>query len=132
MKLEFLEDISAGGKYKNVVSNQLIRLYDFDLKEAERFQLTIQEMIDNEAKIDLTSLDFIQSINCSLTLKLADEDLGVEKRDDNHFECVLTIESYKKMILLIQPFVDKELNAYQWLYDGMNEIDFLFSPGGTW
>ena len=41
MKLEFLDDISNGGKFKNVAINQLIRLFDFDKFEAAEFRQVI-------------------------------------------------------------------------------------------
>ena len=45
MKLEFLDDISDGGKFKDVVSNQLVRLYDFDKLQANKFRQLIQSIL---------------------------------------------------------------------------------------
>jgi hypothetical protein len=132
MKVEFLDDISNGGQFKDVVSDKLIRLFDFDSSEADKFQRAIKDLIKNEIKIALGSLNFIQSVNCSLTLSIDNEDLGIIRTGPAEFECKMTKHSYKEMVSLIQPFVNKESDGYQWLYDNMAEIDFLFSPGGTW
>jgi hypothetical protein len=132
MKIEFLDDISRGGHFKNVVSDRLVRLFDFDSNEANLFQQTIKKLIEDENEVHLDSLPFINPINCSLTLSIDNLDLGIAKSGRNEFECKLTKESYREMVLLIQPFADNESNGYQWLYDNMADIDFLFSPGGTW
>jgi hypothetical protein len=132
MKIEFLNDISNGGQFKDVVSDKLIRLFDFSSDEAEKFQKTIRKLIENENSIAVDSLTFITPVNCSLTLSIDTKDLGIIKTGEKEFESKLTKESYKEMVSLIQPFVDNESNGYQWLYDNMADIDFLFSPGGTW
>ena len=132
MKIEFLDDVSNGGQFKDVVSDKLVRLFDFDSVEAGKFQETIKSLIEGKNRIAVDRLSFIKRINCSLTLSVNDDDLGIIQTGREEFECRLTKDSYREMISLIQPFVDHELNGYQWLYDNMAEIDFLFSPGGTW
>ena len=132
MKIEFLDDISNGEQFKDVVSDKLVRLFDFDSSEADKFQKTIKNLIENENRIVLNSLSFIKPVNCSLTLSIDNDDLGIIEIGKKEFECKLTRDSYEEMISLIQPFVDKESDGYQWLYNNMADIDFLFSPGGTW
>lgn len=39
MTLEFLDNISGNQKYTNVISDQLIRLYDFDETEVNKLLL---------------------------------------------------------------------------------------------
>jgi hypothetical protein len=132
MKLEFLDDISRGGFFKDVVSNALVRLFDFDAYEAGLFQQTIKKLIDDEIEVHLDRLPFIDPINCSLTLSIGDSDLGIVKSGKKEFECKLTKDSYREMVSLLQPFVAKDSDGYQWLCNNMADIDFLFSPGGTW
>ena len=133
MKIEFLDDISDGGRFPDADPNQLVRLYDFDSLQAAILRQTIQKVIiESNKKIDLTTLDFIQAINCNLTLHISDTDKGITTSDNKNFVCNLTIEKYKEMIYLMEPFCDKETNGYQWLYDLDTPIDFLFSPGGSW
>lgn len=78
------------------------------------------------------TLDFIQSINCNLILQLSETDDGITTFDNKNFVCSLTTEKYKEMLLLMEPFCDKDVYGYQWLYDLDTAIDLLFSPGGSW
>jgi hypothetical protein len=133
MKLEFLNDISAGGEFNGVVTEQLIRLYDFDQNEACQFRDTIvRKVMLAAAPIPLASMDFIHSINCLLTLEVAPESIGIISDDNYQFFCRLTREGYENMILLLEPFCAGNLDGYQWLYDIDTPIEFLFSPGGGW
>ena len=108
MKIEFLDDISNGGQFKGVVSDKLVRLFDFDSNEADKFQKAIKKLIENGNRITLDSLTFIEPVNCSLTLSIDTEDSGIVKKGEKDFECKLTKDSYKEMVSLIQPFVDKK------------------------
>lgn len=133
MKLEFLYDISEGGKYPQVISNQLLRLLDFDPSQARMFKDAIQtKIIEGKGELELSSLKFIESINCLMTLRISNDDEGITTEDKVNFFCNLSIEGYKKMVYLIEPFCNSDKNGYQWLYDLDCPIDFLFSPGGTW
>jgi len=133
MKIEFLDDISDGGRFPDADPNQLVRLYDFDNLQADALRQTIQKVIiESNKKIDLTTLDFIETVNCNLTLQISDTDKGITTVDNKNFICNLTIKKYEQMVFLIEPFCDKETNGYQWLYDLNTPIDFLFSPGGSW
>ncbi|PVD49274.1 hypothetical protein DC498_25875 [Terrimonas sp.] len=133
MKIEFLDDISDGGRFPHADPNQLVRLYDFDCSQANRLRQIIQEeIIKSNKEIDLATLDFIQPVNCGLILKISDTDKGIVTSDNKNFVCSLTIEKYREMIFLMEPFCDKESNGCQWLYGIDTPIDFLFSPGGSW
>lgn len=133
MKLEFLDDISDGGKFTGVVTDQLVRLFDFDKNQADMFRQEIQHtIIEKGQSLDLTKLGFIETINCNLTLRLSDNSLGISTHDKTNFTCDLTIKEYKDMINLLEPFCVEDSNGYQWLYDIDTPIEFLFSPGGTW
>jgi hypothetical protein len=138
MKVEFLPDLTDGGKYKQVVSEKLLRLYDFDYREALKFRQAVQETIVNkQSQLDLTSLPFIEPINCKLIFAISDDDIGIETEDDLLLICRLTIAAYEKMLYMMEPFCDpNETEAgYNWLYENYDvdsNIDLLFSPGGTW
>ncbi len=132
MKLEFLSDISDGGRFKSVVSDNLIRLFDFNESEAIALSDFIQStIINNKLELSLSSLDFIEPVNCDVTFRISGKDIGLTSLDMVNFFCDLTIDSYKEIIYLLEPFCI-EANGYQWLYDLENEIDLLFSPDGTW
>jgi hypothetical protein len=132
MKLEYLDDISDGGKYKDVVSENLIRLYEFGQKETTRLvDLIYQRIILDKQSLDLTSIDFIQPLNCHVTLHLSSSDEGVIKTDKaNVFICKLTEQTYSTVIECMKAV---KKNGYNWLCETSNDdIDFLFSAGGTW
>jgi hypothetical protein len=132
MQLEFLDDISDDGRYAQVVSERLLRLYDFDTKEANEFKQVIQAMISGEKKeVDLASLAFINPVNCNLVLRISEMNEGIITTDNINFTCNLTPSSYENMLMLITPFCNGA-SGHQWLYNADGPIDFLFSPGGTW
>ncbi|HNF49341.1 MAG TPA: hypothetical protein PKO18_07085 [Chitinophagales bacterium] len=133
MKLEYLDDISAGGKYSGIITDELIRLYDFNNSEAKEFYNAISlEIVQNENELSLESLYFIESLNCKLTLKLSNYDQGIITYDKLHFICNLSKTRYLIMLRLLEPFCMDAVHGYQWLYDLDTNIDFLFSAGGTW
>lgn len=136
MKLEYLDDISGGGKYPYADPDKLIRLYDFDQSEAQKLIDNIQlEVINRNSSLDLSTIKFIEPLNCNLKFTVSIIDLGINASPNNDFICKLTVQSYYAMIGIMEAFVDKEndLGGYNWLYDpSENKIDLLFSPGGTW
>ena len=122
MKLEYIEDI-------NGYDEHAVRLSDFDSAQANKFRDVIDFLIDNKNPIELTTLDFVELLNCKLTLRVANEDLGISTSDYVIFFCDLTIDSYKSIEKLLEPFCRKESRGYQWLYDIDTPIGFLFSAG---
>ena len=126
MKLDYFYEVNGYGE-------SIVRLYDFDKAEAAKFKLSIQQFIASKTKqLDLSSLDFIKVRNCNLTFRIAEEDEGIVTDDEVIFFCDLTKEGYEGMIVLLEPFCNKETKGYQWLYDLDNPVGFLFSPAGTW
>jgi hypothetical protein len=124
MKLEFLEDINEYG-------DDVMRLYDFDKDQAEQFRMAIQEtVIENNQSLDLSTLHYLESINCKLIFHIAEEDEGILTHDRKTFFCDLTINGYKNMVRLIEPYCKKETRSFQMLYDLDTEIDLVFSPFG--
>jgi hypothetical protein len=133
MKLEYLGDISDNGKFKQVVTDELVRLYDFDTIQVNLLRSEIQRSIIKEGRaLILTNLEYVKPINCSLTLRISDSDVGITTTDKKSFFCDLTLNAYQIMSDLLEPFSEAETNGYQWLYDFDNPIAFLFSPGGQW
>lgn len=131
MKLEYLDDLSEGGKYKGVVSENLIRLYDFEQDETNLLvNLINQQLIINQQGLDLTTVAFIQPVNCSLILQLAPNDEGIVVTvEAGFFICKLTEQTYIKALADMKAVKD----GYNWLCDtSRDNIDFLYSAGGTW
>ena len=123
MKLEFLKNINGYGEHA-------IRLSDFNSSQAVMFFGAIDRLIrHNELPINLNSLDFIQPVNCCLTLRTSDDDQGISTTDNVNFFCDLTTKTYQAINGLLQPFCRKESKGYQWLYDIDTPIGFLFSSG---
>jgi len=123
MKLKFLENI-------NEYDEHAIRLNDFDKVQAGMFMQIIHDLATKRRiMIELSEYDFIESVNCSITLRVSETDEGVLSEDYKHFYCDLTAEGYAEIIKLIEPFCQKETDAFQYLYDLDNPIDFIFSAG---
>ena len=126
MQLDYIENINTYG-------DNIVRLYDFDRAQAAKFQkILILSIIKKKKQLELSTIDFIESRNCSLTLRISDEDFGIITTDNKIFFCDMTIKSYKQMVTLIEPFCKKETKSHRFLYDVDSLTDFLFSPAGTW
>ena len=131
MKLEYIHDLTAGGKYKDVVSENLVRLYHFDKIQTEKLTTLISKyIIGKKEKLNLSDIEFIESVNCQLTLQLSDTDIGILRTQKNDiFNCYLTKDTYLTAIEIMKT-ID---SGYNWLCDiSKDDIDFLYSSGGTW
>lgn len=123
MKLKFLENI-------NEYEEHAIRLNDFDKSQAGLFLQILSGLVNTKINtIELSDYEFIESVNCSLTLRISETDEGIVTDDFKQFYCDLTTEGYNEMIKLIEPFCIKETDAYRILYDLDNPIEFIFSAG---
>ena len=111
----------------------LVRLYDFDAREAAEFRSLLEQLRDHRsAEIKLHEQANVEPIdNCQLTLKTGSRDLGVVQSGPSAFECILTIEGWDDMAFLIEPFCDPACRGYQWL-DERGKISLLFSRDGQW
>ncbi len=126
MELDYIESINA-------FDDNVVRLYNFDKSQAIKFRDLINDtVVIRKQKLDLSQVEFIESRNCNLILGLFKEDEGILSDDNKTFYCLLTLESYKTMLELLEPFCNKETIGYQYLYDVDNPTDLLFSPAGTW
>jgi hypothetical protein len=126
MQLDYIDNINEYG-------DNLVRLYNFDSAEANKFRTIVhQTVVLNKKPLDLSTIDFIEARNCRLTLRISDEDEGIITSGKNRFFCDLTIAGYEKMIVLLDQFCTQETKGYQFLYDVDSQTDFLFSPAGTW
>ena len=140
MKVEFLDDISGDGHYPLEDPNRLIRLYDFDLEEALKFRDAIQaKLLDKEEPLQLVNEPYITEIACNLEFRIGESDAGITTSDFINFYCDLTLDGYKHMLWMMEPFCDAknedayQFTSYQWLYNPTDDaIDLLFSPGGSW
>lgn len=126
MKLDYIDDINEYG-------DNIVRLYEFDKSEAIKFRdIVLQTVLTNKNQLDLVTVEFIEPRNCNLILRISDTDEGIITDDSYNFRCNLTIEGFRQMMKLLEPFCNRETMGYQYLYDIDSLTDFLFSPGGTW
>lgn len=126
MELDFIDNVNEFGE-------NVVRLYNFDKQEAIQFRDLIQSVIiDNNQKLYLTEIAFIESRNCKLIMGSFKEDEGIFTLDYETFFCALTMDGYKEMLRLLEPFCKKETKGHSYLYDLDNPTDFLFAPAGTW
>ena len=136
MKLEYLHDLTNGGQYINVVSENLIRLFHFELEEIVELQKQIQNIVITQEKpLLLHTLPFITSINCELILQINAANNGIQRINEHQFTCNLDEKGYLHLIELLTPFSnEKNIGGYQWLdpWADSGDIDFLLSWGGGW
>ena len=126
MELDYIGNINEFGE-------NLIRLYNFDKSQVIKFRNLIEDtIVIRKLQLDLSKVDFIKGRNCNLILGLFKTDEGIIRVDNKTFYCALTLEGYKHMLKLLEPFCKKETKGFQYLYDIDNPTDFLFSPAGTW
>ena len=113
-------------------ADQILRLYNFSAVEAARFQQAIHQTLLTEGKpLDLTKLVFIEPLNCKLVLCLSDKDKGITSVGNGEFICELTTAGYETMVELGEPFCNG-VYGFQFLYNIITPIDFLFSVDGAW
>ncbi len=133
MKLEYLKDLSGDEKFAEVLTEQLIRLYDFDKTQATELKQAITQLIITpNIPLDLSTLTFIECVNCNLVMRVSQSDEGITTRDRRVFFCDLTIDGYQNILTLLEPFCNNNRKSYQWLYEIDNPIEFLCSPSGGW
>jgi hypothetical protein len=62
MKLDYLSDMSDGGRFKQIPSDNLARLSDFNELEAKHLQTSIlKTILERKNHLDLSSLNFIDT-----------------------------------------------------------------------
>ena len=122
MEVDYIENF-------NGLDENLVRLFNFDKKEAIKFKKLLEEtVINKKQKLNLAEVDFIETRNCNLIFGLFKSDEGILTKDNQTFFCILTLEGFKKMIRLIEPFCKKESRGHQYLYDVDTPTDLLFCP----
>lgn len=125
MKLDYIKDY-------NGLEENIVRLFDFNKAEAIKFRNILKEtVIDKKQKLDVSQVDFMDTENYNLIFGLFKTDEGILTKDNQTFFCVLTIESFRKMIRLLEPFCKKETKSYQYLYDLDTPTDLLFAPNAS-
>jgi hypothetical protein len=128
MRLEYLPDGSP--------DCPLIRLYDFDSKQAEIFRERILALAaGSQDAIVVDELPQVEAIDaCRLVFKVSRGDRGILRFGaHNQFECLLTQVSWEQVAGLTEPFCEAgdHRGYFQWL-DETSNISLLFSTDGHW
>jgi hypothetical protein len=125
MKLEFLESGSP--------DCPLIRLYEFDAKEAYSMRLIALHLAGSKEQTVLfhERPRIIPIGGCQLTLHLGEKDRGVSELGSNSFKWVLSKAGWIEVSGLIRPFARTESSGFQWLSD-RGQIRVLLSHDGRW
>ena len=64
MQLDFIDNLNEHGE-------NLVRLYDFGMAEAIKFQNALKEFVaGDDETLDISTLDFIEERNCKLIICL--------------------------------------------------------------
>ena len=122
MEIDYVENV-------NGLDEHLVRLFDFKMAEAILFRdLLVETVLEKREKLDLSQVDFIKGHDCNLIFGLFKSDEGILTKDNKTFFCILTLEGFKNMVALLEPFCKKETKAHQYLYDVDTPIDLLFAP----
>lgn len=125
MNIDFKKNINDFGE-------SFFRLVNFNKAESILFRdLLKKHIIDEKDKLDLATVEFVDTEKINLVFLISEEDDGIITIDQKLFFCALTIDSYHEMLRLIQPFCEKETKAFATLYDVDTPIDLLFSPSAT-
>jgi hypothetical protein len=125
MEVDYLENY-------NGLDENMVRLFNFKKAEAIKFRkLLVETVITKKQKLNLAEVDFITTRNCNLIFGLFKTDEGILTKDNETFFCILTLESFQKMVKLIAPFCEKESKGFQYLYDIDNPTELLFSPSAS-
>jgi len=125
MKLEFLE---SGGP-----DCPLIRLYEFDLKEAYQLRRAALQLARGKVTmILLHKQPYITPIgSCELTLHRRNKNCGVSKISALKFDWVLSPTGWLQVAGRVRPFSRELLPGWSWLSDG-GKVNVLLSCSRSW
>ena len=122
MKIDYLKEGSD--------NCPLVRLYNFDSKDATRLRATFQALADGS--IERARLEPVESVDgTQLTFVRSPQDVGVTATGSKNFEVTLSSEGWLEVADLIVPFCEGSV-GYQWLAPQSRRIQWLFSRDGSW
>ena len=125
MELDYIENV-------NGLDENIVRLFNFNKAEAILFRdLLVETVILKKERLDLSQVNFITPHQCNLIFGLFKTDEGVLSKNNETFFCILTMEGFKNMVKLIEPFCLKESKSFQYLYDIDTPTDLLFCPAAS-
>lgn len=127
MKIDYIDDVNS-----DYLADKMIRISDFTNADILDFYNVIQEnLIKNKNSVDVSTINFIDLINCELLFTISEQSKGLYENHKNSFICALTLSEYEDMIKFIHPFLN-DPSGFQFLIDPVNHIELLLSSGGGW
>ena len=125
MKLEFLENGSP--------DCPLIRLYEFDAKEADNLRRITLQLAGARGQTVLfhEQPGVIPIDGCQLMLHIGEKDRGVSELGSNKFKWILSKAGWFQVAGLIRAFTRTDSGGFQWLSD-RGQIRVLLSHDGHW
>lgn len=126
MKIDYLADGSD--------DCPIVRIYQCTNQEYHYLYSEIDKLARGGTSFSIQGTDSSVNINFSNSIT----DIGLIKKTDDEFNCLLSKETYLRILGLLGPFINadeliKNGNGYQWL-DETSEISLLLTsyPNGAW
>ena len=128
MELDYYEKFDV--HYPN---DSIFCLKKFTKNELIKLSLEIDKIIEKSTDVNLSNLEYVINISGkTLILKYGERSKGIEKINENIYECILTKEEYIEMKEMLLHYEIEKSVTYYWLYDVGAEIEFLLSESGKW
>jgi|SRR5215475_7511465 len=125
MKLEYLPDGSP--------ECPLIRLYEFDQPQARQLTALVKSLGAGDCQdVALQNESWVEPVrSCCLNLRVGTRNHGVRQVGPHRFECVLSLDSWRNMEGLLEPFLGSTSSGFQWLTNE-GKVGLLISRNGQW
>lgn len=126
MKLEFLKDTG------DELYEEVLRLYDFTEKEVLALKNILEKrVIEEKSFLEFHSLDFIDALNCKLTIHYTFKNEKMKLKNYNVLEWSINTSICKDICKKLELIFLG--NGYYWLNpNDDSEISFLLSLSGGW
>ena len=127
MKIEFLE------KTGDASHNNILRIFAFNQDETLVLRSLIEKFILEQKKdLKIHSLDFVEEINCKLTMTRVNKNIGVSQINSTEFKWELNTEQCTNVCEMLENSI--RTSGFYWLDgdDCETDVDLLFSEGGGW
>ena len=127
MKIEFLE------KTGDASYNNILRMFAFNKDETLALRSLIKKLVLEQKKdLKIHSLDFVEEINCKLTMTRVNKNIGVSQINSTEFKWELNTEQCTNVCEMLENSI--RTSGFYWLDgdDCETDVDLLFSEGGGW
>jgi hypothetical protein len=129
MLIEYFEDPAAR-------PSRVLLLYDFTLDEVARLRGAIERVIrapyGYEEQVDALP-GFVGIDGCSLVARVGEIATGIDQVDPLklEFRCVLDLAGWQHAFALLEPFVTRATEGFQYLTEA-GSIEWIVSSSRSW